>query len=112
MTAGRFSQGEGKPRVFVALDMTDPEAAATLARALAGTVAGVKLGLEFFGANGPAGVARVATTGVPVFLDLKFHDIPNTVAGAVRAVRALKPALLTVHAGGGVAMLRAAADAA
>ena len=112
MTAGRVSQGGDKPRVFAALDMTDPGAAAALARALAGAIAGVKLGLEFFGANGPAGVAHVAATGVPVFLDLKFHDIPNTVAGAVRAVRALKPALLTVHAGGGATMLRAAAEAA
>ncbi|MBM3542562.1 MAG: orotidine-5'-phosphate decarboxylase, partial [Alphaproteobacteria bacterium] len=74
-----MSQGGDKPRVFAALDMTDLEAAAGLARALAGAVAGVKLGLEFFGANGPAGVTRVAAAGVPIFLDLKFHDIPNTV---------------------------------
>jgi orotidine-5'-phosphate decarboxylase len=103
---------DGSARVFAALDMTDAEKAAALARALAGAVAGVKLGLEFFGARGPAGVERVAETGAPIFLDLKFHDIPNTVAGAVRSVRALKPALLTVHASGGAAMLRAAADAA
>ena len=98
--------------VYVALDMTDTEAAVGLAEKMAGLVAGVKLGLEFFGANGPAGVARVAATGMPIFLDLKFHDIPNTVAGAIRSVLPLAPRLLTIHASGAPAMLRAAADAA
>jgi orotidine-5'-phosphate decarboxylase len=99
-------------RIFCALDMTDREAAAVLAGRLAGAVGGVKLGLEFFGAQGPAGVAAVKESGLPLFLDLKFHDIPNTVAGAVRAVLPLAPTLLTVHAGGGRAMLEAARDAA
>jgi orotidine-5'-phosphate decarboxylase len=73
----------------------------------------VKLGLEFFLANGAAGVAAVGDA--PVFLDLKLHDIPNTVAGAVRAVSCLRPRMLTLHAAGGAAMVsaaRAAADAA
>ncbi len=99
-------------RVFVALDMIDIAAAAKLAGALVGEAGGVKLGLEFFAAAGPEGVRAVARAGAPVFLDLKLHDIPNTVASAVRAVRVLNPAILTVHAAGGRAMLRAAAEEA
>jgi orotidine-5'-phosphate decarboxylase len=70
----------------------------------------VKLGLEFFAANGPAAVA--ALRGTPVFLDLKLHDIPNTVAGAVRALLPLRAAMITLHAAGGAAMIRAARAAA
>ena len=97
-------------QLFLALDTTDVAVAAAQAQATRGAVAGLKLGLEFFVANGPAGVRQVAAPRL--FLDLKLHDIPNTVAGAVRAATALSPELLTVHAGGGGAMLRAAADAA
>lgn len=99
-------------RIFVALDTTDAAGAETLARRLKGLVGGVKLGKEFFTANGPAGVARIGAIGMPIFLDLKFHDIPNTVAGAVRAALALRPFMLNVHAAGGEAMMRAAAEAA
>ena len=99
-------------RIFCALDTTDAVAAADLAARLGDTVGGVKLGLEFFTAHGPAGYARVADAGLPIFLDLKLHDIPNTVAGAVRAVVPLAPVLLTVHVQCGPAMLRAAVDAA
>ena len=99
-------------RVLVALDTTDAAAAAAQADAVRGIVAGVKIGLEFFNANGPAGVRQVMAAGDPVFLDLKFHDIPNTVAGAVRAVVPLLPFLLTVHVAGGSAMLQAAMAAA
>ncbi len=99
-------------RVFVALDTTASDAAEQLAAQIGGYVDGVKLGLEFFSANGPQGVERVRRTGQPVFLDLKFHDIPNTVAGAVRAVLPLEPAIMTVHAAGGRAMLSAAVGAA
>jgi orotidine-5'-phosphate decarboxylase len=70
------------------------------------------LGKEFFTAHGPPGVRKVLPTGTPLFLDLKFHDIPNTVSGAVRAALALQPQFLTVHASGGGAMLAAAAEAA
>lgn len=101
----------GSP-IYVALDMTDQSAAVDLAMRLTGLVGGVKLGLEFFGANGPAGVAAVAAAGLPIFLDLKFHDIPNTVAGAVRSVLPLAPHLLTIHASGAPGMMQAAADAA
>lgn len=97
-------------RLIVALDTTDPAGAAAWAAATASHVGLFKLGLEFFLANGPAGVRGIG--GRPIFLDLKLHDIPNTVAGAVRAVLPLKPRMLTVHASGGGAMLEAARTAA
>ena len=98
--------------VFVALDTPSLSAARTIAEAVRGSVGGLKLGWEFFAANGPAGVATMAELGLPVFLDLKLHDIPNTVAKAVAALAPLKPAMLTVHAAGGQAMLAAARAAA
>lgn len=98
--------------IFVALDTPDLHRAAALARDLTGLVGGVKLGLEFFCANGDQGVLRVAEHGMPIFLDLKLHDIPNTVAKAVQALAALEPAVLTVHAVGGRAMMAAAKEAA
>lgn len=98
--------------IFVAIDTADLDAAASLAERVRASVGGVKLGLEFFAAHGPAGVLHVAGLGLPVFLDLKLHDIPNTVAGAVRAALPMRPALLTIHAGGGPAMIAAAAEAA
>ncbi len=94
--------------IFCALDRADPEAVLGLARQLRGRVGGFKLGLEFFLANGPDGVRAVAAEGMPLFLDLKLHDIPNTVAGAVRAIARLPVAMTTLHASGGAAMLRAA----
>jgi len=100
------------PPFFIALDMTDPLKAAQLASRLRGHMGGIKLGLEFFNANGPSGVRQVIQHGERLFLDLKLHDIPNTVAGAVRAVVPLAPYLVTVHAAGGGAMMRAALDAA
>lgn len=99
-------------RIFVALDTTDVEEARSLARRLKGSVGGAKLGLEFFTANGAGGVRAIGKAGLPLFLDLKFHDIPNTVAGAVRAAIKLRPRIMTIHAGGGPAMMRAAAEAA
>ncbi len=98
--------------ILVALDTTDPAQARAWAGATAGAVAGIKLGLEFFAAQGPAGIRQVAELDVPLFLDLKFHDIPNTVAGAIRGVAPLRPAIVNVHAAGGAAMMRAAGDAA
>ena len=99
-------------RIFVAIDTPDPDRAVALAETLQGLVGGVKLGKEFFTANGPEGVWRVSACGMPIFLDLKWHDIPNTVAGAVRSSLALNPAIVNVHAAGGRAMLEAARDAA
>jgi orotidine-5'-phosphate decarboxylase len=98
--------------IFVAIDMPDVERALMLARAIKSSAGGVKLGLEFFAANGPSGVREVASLGLPIFLDLKLHDIPNTVAKAVEALRPLEPAVLTVHSAGGRAMLEAAKAAA
>lgn len=99
-------------RVFCALDTTDMEAALRLARSVRGAVGGLKLGLEFFSARGRDGFAALAAAGLPIFLDLKLHDIPNTVAGAVRALTPLGPAFMTIHAQGGLAMMRAAREAA
>ncbi len=112
---GRFRchRAVHKNPVFCALDVESVDAALALARVIAPYVGGLKLGLEFFNAVGADGVARViGETGLPLFLDLKLHDIPNTVAGGVRAIARLKPALLTIHTAGGAAMMRAARDAA
>jgi orotidine-5'-phosphate decarboxylase len=97
--------------IFVAIDRPDLDGALALARALEGEVGGIKLGLEFWGAQGPAGVRALAELGLPVFLDLKLHDIPNTVAGALKALLPLGLRFVTLHASGGPAMLRAAAEA-
>jgi len=106
-----MNQTPPKDRVFVALDTPDLARAAHLATALSEVVGGIKVGKEFFTAHGPEGVRAVTGAG-RLFLDLKFHDIPNTVAGAVRAAVPLRPDLLTIHAAGGPAMLRAAVAAA
>ena len=98
--------------IFVAIDTPDLERARSIAKAVADGAGGVKLGLEFFCANGPAGVHEIAALGLPIFLDLKLHDIPNTVAKAIQALRPLEPAVLTVHAAGGGAMLEEAKAAA
>jgi orotidine-5'-phosphate decarboxylase len=98
--------------IFVALDTPSLDRARMLAHTLRSFVGGVKLGLEFYGANGPDGVRAIAAVGAPVFLDLKLHDIPNTVAGAMKALMPIGAAILNVHASGGAAMMRAAAEAA
>jgi len=98
--------------VFVAIDTPDLSRAQRLAAAVRSHAGGIKLGLEFFAANGPGGVRGLACEGLPVFLDLKLHDIPTTVGKAVAALAPLRPAVLTVHAAGGEAMLAAAKAAA
>jgi orotidine-5'-phosphate decarboxylase len=98
--------------IYVAVDTPDLERALEIAGAVRGEAGGVKLGLEFFAAQGPAGVRRVSELGLPVFLDLKLHDIPNTVAKAVKAIAPLQPAILTVHSAGGQEMMAAAKAAA
>jgi orotidine-5'-phosphate decarboxylase len=97
-------------KLIVALDTVDAGRARLWADAVSGHAGLLKLGLEFFLANGAAGFAGIK--GAPIFLDLKLHDIPNTVAGGVRAVLPLKPAMLTIHAAGGAAMIQAAKQAA
>jgi orotidine-5'-phosphate decarboxylase len=91
--------------IFVALDTPDLDRAKAIASRVRAHVGGIKLGLEFYSANGPAGVHEMATLGLPIFLDLKLHDIPNTVAKAVQALYPLEPHILTVHAAGGRAMM-------
>ena len=101
----------GNP-VYLALDVPQLDAARALAEKVKAHVGGFKLGLEFFCAHGHHGVHEIAHVGLPIFLDLKFHDIPNTVAGAMQAIHVLEPAIVTVHASGGRAMMEDAKAAA
>lgn len=98
--------------IIAALDVPTADAALALAAAVAPAVGAFKIGKELFVSAGPDIVRRVRDTGAEVFLDLKFHDIPNTVAKAVASAARLDVQLLTVHASGGTAMLRAAQEAA
>ena len=108
-----MTQTSPQTRIFVALDTPDLARATHLSAALSGIVGGIKIGKEFFTAHGPEGVRTAVSAGAGrLFLDFKFHDIPNTVASAVRAAVPLRPHLITIHAAGGPAMLRAAAEAA
>lgn len=99
-------------RIYVAIDTPDLARAQALAQKVRHHVGGLKLGLEFFCAHGAGGVREMAHIGLPIFLDLKLHDIPNTVAKAVQSLGPLAPAILTVHASGGRAMLEDAKAAA
>ncbi|WP_420142485.1 orotidine-5'-phosphate decarboxylase [Sphingomonas sp.] len=98
--------------LYVAIDTPDLARATQLATRVRGHVGGIKLGLEFFSAHGQQGVRELAHVGLPIFLDLKLHDIPNTVASAIQALHDLAPAVLTVHAAGGRAMMEDAKAAA
>lgn len=97
-----------RQRLIVALDVPDARSAMRLVAELEGTCSWFKVGLELFIAAGPAVLEPIVARGHKVFLDLKLHDIPNTVAGAVRSAAGLGVRMLTVHAGGGPAMLAAA----
>jgi len=99
---------EHRNRICAALDFGSWREAEPFARAVAPEVGLLKVGLELFAAEGPAAVRAAAALGRPVFLDLKLHDIPNTVEGAARSAAGSGAALLTVHASGGAAMIRAA----
>ncbi len=98
--------------IYLALDLPRLDAALALAQKVKGHVGGLKLGLEFFCAHGHHGVHEIAHVGLPIFLDLKLHDIPNTVASAMQAIHVLEPAIVTVHAAGGRAMMEDAKAAA
>ena len=99
--------------ICVALDTPDLDHAVALAKALKPHVGWAKVGMEFFYAHGLAGYARVAETGLPIFLDLKLHDIPNTVASAMKALMRINPTpgIVNLHATGGLDMMKAAAEA-
>ncbi len=99
-------------RLCAALDFASWKEAEPFARAVAPAVGMLKVGLELFAAEGPAAVRAAAALGLPIFLDLKLHDIPNTVAGAARSAAGSGASLLTVHAGGGPRMVEAAVKAA
>lgn len=99
-------------RILCALDTTNVDEAATLAGELSSHVGGIKLGLEFFGANGPQGFLEVAKANRNIFLDLKLHDIPNTVAKTIHALMPLRPKIMTIHTAGGPTMMKAASEAA
>jgi orotidine-5'-phosphate decarboxylase len=98
--------------IYLALDLPRLDAAEALARKVSDHVGGLKLGLEFFCAHGHHGVHEIAKIGLPIFLDLKLHDIPNTVAAAMQSIHVLEPAIVTVHAAGGRAMMEDAKAAA
>jgi orotidine-5'-phosphate decarboxylase len=102
----------GRDSLIVALDAPDAEKTRALVQQLGESVSFYKVGKEIFTAVGPSIVRELVSSGKKVFLDLKFHDIPNTVAGAVRSAASLGVSLLTVHASGGSKMLHAAAEAA
>lgn len=102
------------PKIFCAIDTNDLDQACALSKQIAPITGGIKLGLEFFNNFGPQGIERVlkAAPDAQLFIDLKFHDIPNTVAGAVRGIcNNFAPAYLNVHASGGRAMMMAAKEA-
>lgn len=99
---------QGRERLFIALDQMAPDEAVQFARTMQQSVGGFKVGLELYTLGGPEVTRRIAGLGLPVFLDLKLHDIPQTVSGAVRAARTLGIRYLTVHAAGGRTMLQAA----
>jgi orotidine-5'-phosphate decarboxylase len=99
--------------ICVALDTPEIDKARALAKALAPHAGYLKIGMEFFYAHGARGYEAVAAQGLPIFLDLKLHDIPNTVASAMKALMQLspRPAIVNLHAQGGLDMMKAAADA-
>ena len=99
-------------RLIVALDVSTAAAARKVVADVGGSAHAYKVGMQLYTAEGPALVRELVTSGRRVFLDLKYHDIPNTVASAVQEAAKLGVSMLTVHAGGGVRMLRAAAEAA
>ena len=98
--------------VYLALDVPRLREGIDLAKSVRGHVGGIKLGLEFFCAHGAHGVHMIGQLGLPIFLDLKLYDIPNTVAAAMQAIHVLEPSIVTVHASGGRAMLEDAKAAA
>ena len=100
---------DSKNKIIVAIDTIDINEALKLTK-LIPDVGAFKLGLEYFCANGPKGISKISETGMKIFLDLKFHDIPNTVAGAIKASLDMEPFMMTVHLSGGYNMLHRAME--
>lgn len=98
--------------IFLALDLPRLDSAVALAQKVRSHIGGLKLGLEFFCAHGHHGVHEISKIGLPIFLDLKLHDIPNTVAAAMQSIHVLEPSIVTIHASGGRAMMEDAKAAA
>ena len=96
---------ETKKHIFCALDFSNLEHTLNFAKKIKDHIGGIKLGLEFFTKNGPLGVEKLKKIGLPIFLDLKLHDIPNTVKQSVKNVLDLSPNYVTVHLSGGLNML-------
>ena len=96
--------------IFCALDFTDLKKTLDFTEIIKNNVGGIKLGLEFFSKNGPQGVEKMKKFGLPIFLDLKLHDIPNTVKQSLKNVLSLEPDFLTVHLSGGYRMIEALQD--
>src|SRR5690242_18736091 len=101
-----------KDRLIIALDVSRASDAQKIVNEVGDAASTYKVGKQLFTAEGPQVVRDLVASGRKVFLDLKFHDIPNTVAGAVQSASELRVSMLTVHASGGSKMLRAASDAA
>lgn len=101
------------PKVYCALDTTDFDKALAIAQSVTPHGCGLKIGLEFFNGHGPEGVRKIQESckDVPIFLDLKYHDIPHTVKGAIKAISSLNVAYLNLHASGGMEMMKAAREA-
>ena len=109
-----LAKSQQNPPIFCAIDKPDLNAAMKLCEDLDGTNIGLKLGLEFFNALGVNGIREIQKNfpNTPIFMDMKYYDIPNTVAGAVKALsHEIQPAYINVHASGGLAMMQAAKEA-
>ena len=98
-------------KIICALDTSNFLVAQKITRKLRNHLGGIKVGKEFFTAHGPEGIKKISKEGLPIFLDLKFHDIPNTVAKAISNIVRLKPSMITIHATGGAEMIKAAVKA-
>ncbi|MEE3260618.1 MAG: orotidine-5'-phosphate decarboxylase [Pseudomonadota bacterium] len=98
-------------KIICALDTSNFLVAQKITRKLRNHLGGIKVGKEFFTAHGPDGIKKISKEGLPIFLDLKFHDIPNTVAKAISNIVRLKPSMITIHATGGAEMIKAAVSA-
>ena len=97
-----------RAQIYLSLDNANIEVAISISKNLCNTIDGIKIGKEFFSSNGPDGIKKISDLGIPIFIDLKFHDIPNTVYGAIKSIIKLEPRIINVHTLGGPKMLESA----